>query len=145
MRTLRQIAVRTGTIWMAGLAVLTGCDSITRVDAPDIIDPTSLESPQGALALRAGALRRFPELFGGSLTTTQFFDTALVHLDSAIALAADSARLLNLARVARGRTLVNLGRFDEAAATVAPVPTGFVYNAEFSASAQLNQTFALST
>lgn len=248
MRNPPRAAGWRGLLWTAGLAVLAGCDSLTSVDAPDVIEPTSLETPEGALALRAGALRRFDELYGSgltegivgasglvtdelvsgettlrsdtdarrevdlaitgwwttlgtarqaivqaipymlqyqpaqgartgqlfsllgmtevlvgenacsgatlsraaggqpvygaSLTTAQVFDSALVHFDSAVTLSADSAGPLNLALIGRGRTLLNLGRFDEAAAAVATVPTEFVYHAEFGDAAQQNSTFS---
>jgi len=69
--------------------------------------------------------------YSGPLTTAEAFERALVDLDSAIVAAGDSTRFLNLAKVLRGRALLGLGRFGEAAAAVAGVPTDFVYNAEF--------------
>jgi hypothetical protein len=70
------------------------------------------------------------------LTNAQVFELALVHLDSAISLAAGSnelsQRVRNAALVARGRTLVNLGRFGEAASAVAAVDTSFQYVLTFS-------------
>lgn len=60
-------------------------------------------------------------------TTAQVYEHALALLDSAVVEAADSASILDLARVGRGRALLGLGRFDEAAAAVAEVPEGFAY------------------
>jgi len=68
--------------------------------------------------------------YTGPFTTAEAFERALVDLDSAIVAAGDSARFLNLARVLRGRALLGLGRFGDAAAAVSGVPTDFVYDAE---------------
>lgn len=71
--------------------------------------------------------------FGGQETTQQIFTRALERADSAEAIAARAGTgatatgLRNLARVMRGRALLNLGRFDEAAAAVAAVPVGYTY------------------
>jgi len=68
--------------------------------------------------------------YSGPLTAAEALERALVDLDSALVAAGDSSRFLNLAKVVRGRALLGLGRFGEAAAAVAGVPTDFVYNAE---------------
>jgi hypothetical protein len=70
--------------------------------------------------------------YGGQETTENIFggdDRALGRFDDAIAAAtaAGSATQLNLASVGKGRALLNLGRYDEAAAAVADVPTDFAY------------------
>jgi starch-binding outer membrane protein, SusD/RagB family len=75
------------------------------------------------------------------LSTDQAYESALADLDSAVVEAADSARILNFARVARARTLLELGRFADAAAAAAPVPTTFVFNAEFDATLSTNSLF----
>ena len=67
------------------------------------------------------------------LSTEQALERALADFDTALSLSADSVRILNFARVGRARTLLNLGRFADAAAAVAGVPTGFTYLAEYSA------------
>lgn len=72
--------------------------------------------------------------YTGPFTTVEAFERAVADLDSALVLAADSARFLNLAKVLRGRALLGLGRFAEAAAAVAGVPTDFVYDAELTGS-----------
>lgn len=72
-------------------------------------------------------------IFGGPETTTQMFDRAVAVFDAALAepgLANDDGTITNLATVGRARALVNLGRFAEAAAAVATVPTEFVYATE---------------
>jgi tetratricopeptide (TPR) repeat protein len=79
--------------------------------------------------------------YGGQETTQQIHERALARGDAALAaateaLAAASAgsaaeaaaeTQMNLARIVRGRALVNLGRFAEAAAAVDAVPTDFDY------------------
>lgn len=67
------------------------------------------------------------------VTTQKALEYALADLDSAIALTADSARFLNFAKVSRGRTLLAMGKFAEAAQAVAGVPTSYVYNGEYGA------------
>ncbi len=72
-------------------------------------------------------------IFGAPETTPQIFDRALASFDAALAepgLANDDGTITSLASVGRARALVNLGRFAEAAAAVAAVPTDFVYATE---------------
>ena len=75
----------------------------------------------------------FKLIYGSPVTTDQAFTRALADFDSAIASASDSARVLNFARIGRARSLLGLGRFAEAATTVAQVPTAYVYQTEYSA------------
>lgn len=74
---------------------------------------------------------------GPSLTTAQMFDTANVRFaaarNSLTGTDAVSVSRLNLARVGNARALLNNGKFTEAAAAVAAVPTSFVYFNEHSA------------
>lgn len=89
-----------------------------------------------------------PIEFGEGQTTEQMFNTALARFDAALAAAngANSAAQQNLARVGRGRALLNLGRFADAAAAVTAVPTSFVFNIEASeASARQNNGVWLGT
>lgn len=67
--------------------------------------------------------------YGGPLTTNQSLDIAIQHFDSALAYATSSgsATQERLARVGKARALLNKGDFAAAAATVASVPTSFVY------------------
>ncbi|MDB4879650.1 MAG: RagB/SusD protein [Gemmatimonadetes bacterium] len=91
--------------------------------------------------------------FGGNITygsgtsTTETYGLAVAHFDSALSFSADSARILNLARLGKGRGLLNLGRFAEAAAAVAAVPTSFLYNLDISAGipAQQNSLYTTTT
>jgi len=55
---------------------------------------------------------------------------AVTQLDSALAHAHDSVTYLNLARVVKGRALLDLGKYPEAAAAVAAVPDDFVYTTD---------------
>jgi len=80
-------------------------------------------------------------VYGEQLTKTQLLERAIGDFDSAIVYAADSARILNMARVGRARALLNLGRFSDVTAGVAAVPTSFVYSTQHSASVQQNGLF----
>lgn len=73
--------------------------------------------------------------FGPANTTQQMFELALARFDAAltIATAAGNDSLANMARVGRGRALLNLNRPAEAAAAVAGVPTTLRYVIPFSA------------
>jgi len=61
------------------------------------------------------------------LSTQELFARAAALFDSALVTGADSASVLNLARVGKGRALLGLGQFTEAAAAVHDVPTMYVY------------------
>ena len=63
--------------------------------------------------------------FGQPLTTDQIFATAAASFDSAIALADTSQRVKYGAQIGKGRALLSLGKFAEAAAAVAGVPQKF--------------------
>ncbi len=76
----------------------------------------------------------FQPVYGPPLSTDEMFERALADFDSAGAYAADSVRILNLARIGRGRALLGLGRFAEAAEAVNLVPTAYTWNAEFASS-----------
>ncbi|MCU0650123.1 MAG: hypothetical protein MUF00_19200 [Gemmatimonadaceae bacterium] len=71
---------------------------------------------------------------GDPVSNQVLYQRAVAKFDSALALigtpatpTADQARILNLTRVGRGRALLNLGRFADAAAAVAAVPTNYRY------------------
>lgn len=72
--------------------------------------------------------------FGMPLTTDEVYTVALAKFDSALAhpgLGADQdLSITNLALVGRGRALLDLGQYAEAASAVAPVPTDFKYETE---------------
>lgn len=59
--------------------------------------------------------------------TLDVYKTAVALFDSALTLAADSDRILNFARVGKGRALLAQGSYAEAEAAVSSVPDGFQY------------------
>ena len=67
--------------------------------------------------------------YGAPATTVQMLATALAKFDSAItiATAAGATTALNLARIGKGRTLVDQKNYAAAAAAVASVPSSFRY------------------
>lgn len=68
---------------------------------------------------------------GSPKTTAEMWTEALAKFDSAIVIAtaagAAGTTQLNLARVGRGRALLNAGQFTQAAQAVSGVPTNFTY------------------
>jgi hypothetical protein len=64
---------------------------------------------------------------GDPLTTDEMFTRAVDRLTTAATSSGGDARVTNLIAVLRGRALLNLGQFSQAAAAVAAVPTNFVY------------------
>jgi len=70
--------------------------------------------------------------YGDPLTTAQMFERAVASFDSALANATTDGNR-NLAAVGKGRALLNLGRFADAAAAVTAVPTTFRYQVYHSA------------
>jgi hypothetical protein len=70
--------------------------------------------------------------YGRPLTTVELLDTAIARFDGALAVAAPNSDMAYLASVGKGRALLDLGRFAEAAAAVAGVPTPFAYIQEHS-------------
>lgn len=87
------------------------------------------------------------EVYAAPSTAIEGYERALAHVDSALALntegGADSTRIANAAKVIKGRILLNLDRYAEAAAAVAGVPTDFAVVNEHSETAQGNQMYAL--
>jgi hypothetical protein len=70
--------------------------------------------------------------YGKPQTTTETLQSALAKFDTVIATTGVSGDRLALARVGRARTLLDLGRFDDAATTAALVPRTFQYTVEHS-------------
>jgi hypothetical protein len=72
--------------------------------------------------------------FGPPLTNVQLYEAALAKFDTALSLAnatgsgAAAVVQQNLAKVGRGRALLNLNRVADAATAVAGIPTNFVYS-----------------
>ena len=87
--------------------------------------------------------------YGPPLTNQAIFTLALAHLDSALSFttATDAATVAvkNSILVAKGRVLVDLARYADAATAVASVPTSFTLNGTFSLTGGNNQIWALST
>lgn len=71
-------------------------------------------------------------VYGKPQTTTQVFQVASATMDSATSLAS-GATYKNLAAIGKGRVLLNLGQYAQAAAAVAAVPTSFKYSVFHSA------------
>ncbi len=65
--------------------------------------------------------------YGHPLGTEEIFQHALERFESAGQVGGATDQLQQLAAVGRGRTLLNLGRFEEAASAVAGVDTDFTY------------------
>jgi hypothetical protein len=74
--------------------------------------------------------------YGAPQSGTQLLTTAIAKFDSAITVAvaagAEGSLALNLARIGKGRALLDLGQYAEAAAAVAEVPSSFQYDIEHS-------------
>ena len=89
----------------------------------------------------SGAIDPTAIVFGKALGTVQMNDTAVTRFDQALALNAGN----NLAKMGKGRALLNKGQYAAAAAAVATVPSLYVFRLEHSAntSGENNPMFAL--
>ena len=87
--------------------------------------------------------------YGPPMTNQAIFTLALAHLDSALSFttATDAATtaVKNSISIVKGRVLIDLGRFADAATAVAGVPTNYTLNATFSLTGGNNQIWALNT
>jgi hypothetical protein len=83
--------------------------------------------------------------FGQPLTTDQMFQAAVAHFDTALSLAETNARVLNGSKIGKGRALMNLGKFAEAAAAVSGVPNNFVLTTSHSSNSNSNGDWSAST
>ena len=87
--------------------------------------------------------------YGPPLTNQAIYTLALAHLDSALSFttATDAATIAvkNSISIAKGRVLIDLGRFADAATAVAGVPTNYTLNGTFSLTGGNNQIWALNT
>jgi hypothetical protein len=77
--------------------------------------PLSTVDFDGDYTLRAGS------------TTSEVYRHAVALFDSAMTLAADSARIVDVARVGKARALLALAEYDQAAQAAAEVPDDFRY------------------
>ena len=82
---------------------------------------------------------------GQPLTTDAMFQLAVAHFDSALSLAETNSRVLNGSKIGKGRALANLGKFPEAAAAVAGVPTNFILTTSHSANSSTNGAWSGTT
>jgi len=83
--------------------------------------------------------------YGQPMTTDAMFTLAAAHFDSALALAETNARVLNGSKIGKARALLNLGKFTEAAAAVAGVPTTFILTTSHSANSSTNGAWSATT
>jgi hypothetical protein len=83
--------------------------------------------------------------FGDPLTTEQIFQRAVASFDTALTLADTSKRVRFGSEIGRGRSLLNLAKFADAAAAVADVPQTFVLTTSHSASSSSNGMWSAST
>lgn len=87
--------------------------------------------------------------YGPPMTNAEVFTLAVAHFDSALTLtsATDAATVAirNAVLVAKGRALVDLGKFAEAATAVAAVPTSFRFEGTHSLNGGNNQFWSLNT
>jgi len=83
------------------------------------------------------------EVYGDPVTVDSAFKLAVASADSALAAAGSDAKVGNLARITKGRALLNLGRYSDAAAAVASVPTSYKWEVSFSANTFDNTIWGL--
>jgi starch-binding outer membrane protein, SusD/RagB family len=80
--------------------------------------------------------------YGPPLPTPEVYESALTAVNTALSTvtgnSADDVRVRRAASVLKGRILLNLARFAEAATSVAGVPTAFAYSMEHSLTSNLN-------
>lgn len=82
-------------------------------------------------------------IYGDPLTTDQAFTQAAASFDSALANAPDTLRFRYAAMVGKGRALLNLKQYANAAAAVATVPTNFSLTVTHSLTTSDNANWAL--
>lgn len=73
------------------------------------------------------------QTFGQPNTTDQMFQAAIAHFDTALTLSDAGGRVRYGAQIGKGRALLSLGKFTEAAAAVSGVPTNYLLNTSHSA------------
>jgi starch-binding outer membrane protein, SusD/RagB family len=128
-------------IQRARAAAERAADAYTRL-APDAAERSEMYSIAGMSYVLIGEaycsgvpfsnLVSGAQQFGEPRTTTQIFERAVQLFDSALAVAPASGEIRYLAQVGKGRALLNLERYADAAAAVAGVPTSFSYELEYS-------------
>lgn len=82
--------------------------------------------------------------YAPGLPTDSVLQHAVTLFDSALAIAGtDSMRIVDFARVGKGRALLQMGKFDEAAAAVVSVAPTFRYALQYSVAAQVRGLFGV--
>jgi len=76
-------------------------------------------------------------LYSRGVSTDSALNYAVAQFDSSLVHIKDSTQFANLARVLKGRALLDLGRYADAATTVQAVPNNFVYAPEFISSGNI--------
>ncbi len=71
--------------------------------------------------------------FGVPLSRTELYDLAVSYFDQALAQSNAGAAVTNLARVGKGRALLGLGLYGDAAQAVSSVPDDFQFDIEYAA------------
>ena len=88
-------------------------------------------------------------IYGPPMTNAEVFAIALAHFDTALAKSTGTdttaISVRHAAAVGKGRALMNLGRFADAAAAVAGVPTSYQWRVTFSLNAGSNNLWSLNT
>jgi hypothetical protein len=69
-------------------------------------------------------------------STSEVYNHAITLFDSTLLLSTDSARFMNLARIGKGRALLDLGEFAQAAQAVQDVPDGYQYQVTYDSRSQ---------
>lgn len=80
--------------------------------------------------------------YGKALTTDSLFKVAISKFDSALAISHDSIRFSVLAKIGKGRALMSLGRYEEAALAVSSVEQGQFFPLSFTDAIAPGQTQA---
>jgi hypothetical protein len=86
--------------------------------------------------------------FGDPQTMDQMLQKAVAHFDTALSLAETNSRVLNGSKIGKGRALMGLGKFTEAASAVTSggsVPLNFVLNVSHSSNSNSNGAWSAST
>ena len=71
-------------------------------------------------------------VYGDGLSTEQLFTVAVAKFDSALAVSHDSASIITLARIGKGRASLGLGNYEQAARAVADVAAADVFYLDYS-------------
>jgi len=74
-------------------------------------------------------------------STADVYQHAAALFDTALTLAGDSARFAGLAQVGKGRALLALGQFAQAAAAVQSVPDGYAYTVRYAGTPLTQRNF----